>query len=70
MSDDRKDRERRCQQHAERLAECAPLLAREIPLGIPTFSDRFKINNYYREKHRYGEVGRFWPLHKIQTPGR
>jgi hypothetical protein len=63
-------REHLRRQHAANVAECAPLLDRSIPLGTPTFSDRFEINNYYREKHRHGEVGRFWPLHKIQTPGR
>lgn len=69
MADLRKERERRQQDHAVRLAESRPLLDRSIPLGFPPVADRVEINAYYREKHQRGQYGQFFPLHHIRTPG-
>jgi hypothetical protein len=68
MPDIDKECKRRRQQHAERLAESAPLMAKNIPLGVPPVADRIEVNNYYRARHARGEYGKYWPLHHIQTP--
>jgi hypothetical protein len=64
-------RERLRREHAARLAESLPLMAKSIPLGLPPSPDRYEIADYYRRKHATGPVGTYWPLHQtLAFPGR
>ena len=63
------DHERARAEHRARVGESQPLLDKSIPLGFPPLpaNDCRAVENYYRTKHRRGDFGTYWPLHRVTT---
>ena len=60
---------RESQRDFVRRCRAESFLDKRVPLGIPTMNPRVEagpsIKDFFRQKHRRGERGRFWPLHLV-----